>query len=155
MRTGNICRRRSRGAAAVEMAILLPIFMSLLIFPIFFGRVYWHYTVAQKAAQDAARYLSSVSFQELRSVRLAPQAAAIAQEIARIELSELAPGGMSPQIEIYCGLLACAGLGARPAPTYVRVVVRMDMVDTLFGIVNTGRYGLPITVNVSMPYVGQ
>lgn len=155
MRTDSVCRSRARGASAVELALLLPVFMILLMFPIFFGRVYWHYTVAQKAAQDAARYLSSVSYQEMRSSRLAPAAAAIARQIAEIEMAELSPGGERPEVGIYCGTSNCTGLGSRPAPTYVRVEIRINVFDTMFGVVDTGRYGLPITVNVSMPYVGQ
>lgn len=155
MQMAKLHRGRSRGIAAVEMALVLPVLMILLMFPLFFGRVYWHYTVAQKAAQDAARYMASVSYQELRSSRLAPQAVAVAQEIARLELAELAPGGSAPQVDVLCGLVPCTGLGQRPAPTYIRVVVSMDMLDTMFGVVDVGRYGLPITANFTMPYVGQ
>ena len=54
--------RRQRGIAAVELALVLPVLFILVMFPLYLGRVYWHYTAIQYAAQDAARYLSCLLY---------------------------------------------------------------------------------------------
>ena len=45
---------RGRGSVAVECAIVLPILLLLISGLLFFARVFWCYTVAQKAAHDGA-----------------------------------------------------------------------------------------------------
>lgn len=145
--------RRQHGSAAVELAVLLPVLVAFLIFPFFFARYYWHYTVAQKAAQDAARYLSTITAQEMRSGPLSQAAAAAASEIAMAELAELNPGHASPSVSIYCDTLVCSGVGAAPLPQTVKVHVAMDMFD-LSGVVDTGQWGKPIRVDAEMRYAG-
>ena len=85
---------------------------------------------------------------------LAEEAAQIATQIVEKELAELSPGPNSPTIEIFCGTSSCIGTGARPLPTTVRVLIHVDMFDTMFGVVDVGRYGLPITADVVVPYIG-
>lgn len=145
--------RCQRGAAAVELALLLPILVAFLVLPYFFARFYWHYSVAEKAAQDAARYLSSISVQEMRSSTLAPAAATVASEIARAEVAELGPGHAAPTVSVLCGPVPCGGVGGASLPQTVRVYVWMDMFD-MSGVVDTGRYGMPIRVDSEMRYVG-
>ncbi|WP_171126261.1 MULTISPECIES: TadE/TadG family type IV pilus assembly protein [unclassified Ruegeria] len=47
--------RQERGAALVELAIVIPIFLFLIFGVIDYGRLYWSTTAAQKAMQTAAR----------------------------------------------------------------------------------------------------
>jgi Flp pilus assembly protein TadG len=148
-----LTRSRERGIAAVEAAVLLPILLICLTFPVFFARYFWHYTVAQKAAQDAARYLSTVSAQEMRSKTLAKAAAAVATEIVRTEMGELSPGTDIDDPFIECGNAPC-GFKAGTVPSTVRVLISFGMKDTFFGVVDTGRYGLDITADVTRHYVG-
>lgn len=144
---------RERGVVAVEMGILLPILIIFLVFPIFYARCFWHYTAAQKAAQDAARYLSMVPAAEMRSKKLAKAAAAIAVEIAQREIAELAPGTDFDPPQALCDGANCGSIPGK-APTNVRVLINFGMVDNLFGIVETPRYGLLITADVTLRYVG-
>lgn len=144
---------RQRGAAAVELAFILPILILLMSFPLFLGRVFYHYTAMQKAAQDAARYLSTISHQEMRNPDLAEGAEAVAIGIITMELAELNPGLYPPRVRISCGNMSCAGLGARPMPETVSVQIQADLYDFL-GMVEVGRYGLPLNVEVTMNYVG-
>jgi hypothetical protein len=144
--------RRQRGVAAVEAAIVLPILILFLTFPIFFARCYWHYTAAQKAAQDAARYLSTVPAQEMRSKKLAKAAAAIALEIAQKEIAELAPGTTIDDPQVYCDESLCGTFPGK-LPGTVHVLLNFGVVDNIFGVVDTGRYGFQITADVTMPYV--
>lgn len=147
-------RTRQRGSAAVELALILPVLVIFLTYPVFYASVFWHYTVAQKAAKDAARYLSTVSAQEMRSKKLAPAAAAIALEIATTEIAELAPGSVIDTPEVYCDGGLCKGVTGGALPKTVHVKITFDMYDTWFGVAYTGRYGLQIQSYVTMRYVG-
>lgn len=144
---------RERGVVAIELGVLLPILIVFLTFPIFYARCFWHYTAAQKAAQDAAHYLSMVPAAEMRSKKLAKAAAAIAVEIAQREIAELAPGMSIDPPQAACDGLAC-GSTAGKVPTTVRVYINFGMVDNIFGVVETPRYGLQITADVTLRYVG-
>lgn len=150
-----IKRRKTRehGAAAIELAFILPILIVFLTFPFFYARCYWHYTVAQKAAQDAARYLSMVPAAEMRSPELALAAANVAIEIAKREMAELAPGTTIKTPQAKCDGFDC-GFYVGQVPEKVRVGISFGMVDTMFGVVETGRYGLLITADVTLRYVG-
>jgi len=145
---------RQRGAAAVELALLLPIFVFLMSFPLFLGRYFWHYTAAQKAAQDAARYLSTISEQEMRDPALAPAAAALANDIVQMEIAELDTGGLRPRVAVQCGGIPCMGVTTSPLPETVAVIVQMDMLDHIFGL-DFGRYGLRLNVRYEVRYVGK
>jgi hypothetical protein len=145
--------RKQRGAAAVEAAIVMILLVTLLTFPIFFARIYWHYTVVNKAAQDAARYLSTVSAQEMKSRVLATAAADVAREIVALEIAELYPGTEVAPPVILCGTDPC-GIRVGIVPATVRVQVTVEMKDIFFGVADTGRWGWPLVANVTLPYVG-
>jgi Flp pilus assembly protein TadG len=140
-----ITKRRQRGAAAIELAFILPILVTLLTFPFFYARCFWHYTAAQKAAQDAARYMSTVPMAEMRSKKLAGAAQKIAEDIASRKAFD------PPQIT--CDGLAC-GNSTGKLPNKVRAYISFGMADTMFGVIDTGRYGLLITADVTMRYAG-
>lgn len=152
------CRRspngqRQRGSAAVEFALMLPCLAIALAPLILCARFMWHYTVAHKAAQDAARYMATVPVVEMRSRVLAPLASAVAVEIARRELGDLAPGEELPDAEVQCDSNSC-GIRAGIVPRTIKVTLVFYMHDPIF---NTylGQYGLPIDVTVVTPYVGK
>lgn len=143
-----------RGAAAVELALVLPFLILLLMFTTFYARYFWHYTVAQKAAFDSARYLSTISEQEMREPALAVAARDVANDIALTEIAELNPHGtVKPDVIIQCGGVPCGGVRALALPRTVTVIVTMDMYDDFFGL-DLGRYGLPINVVTEVRYVG-
>lgn len=147
--------RRQRGVAAVEFAILLLVLMPALTIPIFFGRYFWHYTVAHKAANDAARYLSTVSAREMRNPTLAMAASNLARQIASEELSDLNPGTEPPRVHVLCGVeQECIGVTSGPLPETVTVRVQLDIIDNVFRVVPTGWWGLNITANAKVRYVG-
>lgn len=148
----NLPRKREAGVAAIELALLLPILIVFLMFPIFLSKCLWHYTVAQKAAQDAAHYLSTVPRSEMLSWELAEEAADRAVEIAEREIAELAPGSRITGPTAYCDTLVCGELGAT-APKTVRVRLMFTMSDPL-GLIDFGWYGLRITADHTMRYVG-
>lgn len=146
-------RKREAGVAAIELAFLLPILIVFLLFPIFLSRCLWHYTVAQKAAQNAARYLSTVPRSEMMSPAFAEEAGDLAIEIASREIAELAPGSNITGPTAYCNTLVCGELGTGTVPQTVRVRLTFTMSDPL-GLIDFGWYGLRITADHTMRYVG-
>lgn len=145
--------RFQRGSAAVEAALVLPILVLFLSFPVFYARCCWHYTVAQKAAQDAARYLSSVSMTEMQSNALKSEAANRAIAIATKEISELSPGSEINPPRAYCDDVVCGENTPGVAPTRVKVFIAFSMYDTFAGEIY-GWFGIPITADATMNYVG-
>jgi Flp pilus assembly protein TadG len=151
-------RRRQRGSAAVELALILMLLFGLLTVPLLFGRVFMHYSMAQKAAHDAARFLASAPQRDIRWARLDSSeigVAALARAIARETLAEANTGLAVPAVDVYCDGETCIG---NTTPTKVQVIVRMSIYDGLFGMhtgTYTGDYGLALRADVSMPYVGR
>jgi hypothetical protein len=144
-----------RGAAAVEFAIILPVIVAMLALSLFFGRVFWHYSAAFKAAHDAARYLSTVPLAEMKTLQNASNVALVARAIAEEEIADLNPGGDPPVITILCDTYTCDGLSP---PTSINVTVRMGMVDNLlYGVTYEvlGDQPLVLTAAASMRYVGK
>ena len=146
-------RRSQSGVAAVEMAIILPVLIILLAVPLFIGRVFWHYTVAQKAAHDTARFLSTMPPIEFRSPVRASSTVAVARAIASAELADLNPGLYPPDVTITCDGINCNGF---TVPTSVTVTVQMPMFDPIFNGITyalVGDDGLLLTAAVTMRHV--
>lgn len=146
---------RHRGAAAVEMAVILPVMMLLLAFPLLFGRVFWHYATIQSAAHDAATYLARVPIAEMTSQVRVARAADLAHDIAAAETAELAPGDDSlVSISVLCDGETCD----YGVPVNISVAVRARMYDPFFGDftwAGFGDDGLSLRAKVSVRYVGQ
>jgi len=150
-----ISRRRQSGAAAVELALLMPLLMVPVIYLAYIGTLLYHYTVVHKAAQDAARYMSSITVEEIRSQQFAPAAANIAKTIARTEVAELMQHEGAPTVEVFCGVpRECIGIRNGPLPDTVFVRVEVYLRDPFLGQIDTGIWGMLISASVEMPYVG-
>lgn len=144
-------RKTHRGGIAVEMAIVLPILILLLATLVFFARVFWYYSVAQKAAQDAARFLSTASQIELRTTG-AP-VAALARAIAETETASLDPVVEVKDIVVQCNFINCGVT----LPTTVRVAVTLTIRDDLLGPYTSaffGTDGVVLTADVTRRYAG-
>jgi len=143
--------RRQRGVAAVELALVLPVLLVMLAFPLYLGRALWHYTVIERAAQDAARYLSTIPLSEIKNSTLAPGAVAVASNIVAEEIAELAPGTVPPSVAITCDNGGnCVGFST---PATVRVNIQLQMEDVLFAGVT--QLTVPLTAEVAYPYLGR
>jgi hypothetical protein len=147
-----IRRRFQRGAAAVEFAILATVMLALLTVPMFFARCFWHYTVIQKAAHDAAWYLATIPKNDMKNPAKAIDAAKVANYIAGAEVAELSPGSYYiPIVTIDCRPTGC-GSGT-PTSVYVRVTV--NMFDPIFNVSFVGSdEGLRMYAESEMNYVG-
>lgn len=149
-------RPGERGSIAIEMAVVIGVMITLLTVPVFFARVFWYYSVAQKAAHDAARFLSTASQAELRTPgagNTPSQVARIAWEIADTETAVL-NSVMDPKfIDVQCNFGTC-GAGV---PATVRVFIQMRMRDDMFAPYTSAFYGqdgLLLTADVTMRYAG-
>ena len=146
--------RRERGIAAVEFAVILPVLVAVIAGLLLFGRFCWHYTVAQKAAHDAALYLSSVPLIDMKSRARAEAVMDVARAIALAETAELNPGPNGTTITVTCDSWPCDGA---VVPTTIRVGIRMRLVDGVLDAFTgdyTGEEGMLLTADVSMNYVG-
>lgn len=125
-------RKSSRGSVAVECALMLPIFLMLFSALLFIGKVFWHYTVLEKAAQDSAAFLARVSIEDIRSANNGSEnpIATTARQIALAEIAELLPGDNSASVNVLCDSLFCDGIST---PTAITVVIRANMTDPLWG----------------------
>lgn len=151
-----VFRRAERGVAAVEAAVLLPILIFLLAAVLLVGRYFWYYTAAEKAAHDAARYLSSVSQREIKTPASGgggPAVMQIAYQIATQETGEI-KSDYPPFINIECKPQPCSGFNV---PSKVRVFIQVPITDPFFSAFTTafaGEEGFLLTTDVTMPYVG-
>ncbi|WP_426178359.1 TadE/TadG family type IV pilus assembly protein [Massilia sp. TWR1-2-2] len=147
---------RQHGVAAVELAIIIPILMMLVAVPFFLGRVLWHYSVAEKAAHDAARYLSSVPVTEMKSQSRIAAVVDVARQIYELEVAELNPGLFPATPTFLCGGITCAGLFV---PDTVRVNVQMrvfaDFITTETVYFTDEEGGFVLNADVTLPYVGK
>lgn len=142
--------RGQRGIAAIELALLLPLLVMMLAFPAYLGRVFWHYTMIEHAAQDAARYLSKVPVSEISNPARAATVAAVANQIVAAELAELAPGKYPYALTVTCGNGICVGFNTPPT---VGVNIQVLVQDVLFP--GSTHLSLPIEANVTYPYLGR
>ncbi|QOY96236.1 pilus assembly protein [Massilia sp. UMI-21] len=159
-------RRKEHGAVAVEFIILMmTVLVPLLVGAVFFGRFYWHYTVAEKAAQDAARFVAGASPTELKtqcSVAFfrGPCIVMTAMSLAYKETEELNPGGAAlPEVFIYCDNIGCSSARGS-APTMISVAIKMDVEDPIltglssFLTGSEDKISFPITATARSHYVG-
>jgi hypothetical protein len=150
-------RRSAKGSVAVEMALILPLFLILLAGPLYIARAAWFYSAGQKAAHDATRYIATATQAELRTGGGGFNEArvpAIARWIAQQELGEVVPFTDSIVITILCDGDGC---GVQ-APTRVRTSVQIAMHDDVLGGLTMdylGSAGITIDSEVTMRYVDQ
>ncbi|MES2264792.1 MAG: TadE/TadG family type IV pilus assembly protein [Pseudomonadota bacterium] len=153
-------RARQHGIAAIELALILSLSLFLLPYILLFGRVFWHYTALQKAAHDAARYMSTLPQQEMGNVA----SAAAAATLARTMVSDAALGaGLTERpetalITVNCitatnVVLTCGGVNL---PAMVQVTFEVNIRDdvwNMFTAVYTGQDGIPLTLTATLRYV--
>jgi Flp pilus assembly protein TadG len=140
--------RNVQGSVAVEMAIVLPIMVTLITGLIWFAQVFWYYSVMQKAAYDAARLLSTATPIEVTTPGAGNTAAPIAQLVAamveeRTSLMNNVEG--VKYIDVQCDFVTCGF----SVPTTVRVSIKKRI---SFPILEQSSLGL--TADVTMRYAG-
>jgi Flp pilus assembly protein TadG len=160
-------KRIERGSVAVEFAVVMPtILIPLLAGALFFGRTFWHYTVAEKAAQDAARFIAAASPTELKtqcSLGVYKDACIVmaAMDLTLKEMAELNPGSVnSPDVAVYCDEKKCLTTKDTGVPTTVSVQINMAVEDPVFSVITSAfddtntPISIPITATARSYYVG-
>ena len=149
-------RNAASGYIAVEMAFVLPIFMLLLAVPFFFARVFWYYSVGEKAAHDAARYLSMANQAEMRTYGggfSEAKVPAVARWIAQQELEEILPFTDGINITLLCDSIVCGGA----VPATVRADIQIGLHDTILSPLTSeylGNTNMTLNSHVTMLYAG-
>ena len=149
-------RRAQTGSVAVEAAIILPVLILFLAVPLFMARIFWYYSVAEKAAHDGARFMSQATRMEIQDSTggAEPAVAALAKAIVNAELDEIRPGLVGVTPSVLCDGLICGGLSI---PSTVRVAVQIRVRDDIFGFVTAplfGEDGLLLVADVTVRYAG-
>ena len=150
-------RRSATGSVAVEMALILPLFLILLAGPLYLARAAWFYSVGQKAAHDATRYIATATQAEMRTAGSGFNEArvpAIARWIAQQELGEIVTFSDGILITILCDGDNCGLV----APVRVRTAVKIGLHDNLLGGLTMdylGAAGMTMNSEVTMRYVAQ
>lgn len=126
--------QNENGSVAVEFAVVLgTILIPLIAATLLFGRFFWHYTVAEKAAHNAARFLASASPTEMQTQCDNPYydacVVSAARALARKEIRELNPGSTIPQISVECDDQICLVDKKSALPKVVNVYIRMTVED--------------------------
>jgi Flp pilus assembly protein TadG len=75
-------RRLRRGAAAVELAVLLPVLTLLFVGIIDFGRVFYYYQIVTDCASDGALYASSSTANSTNTTAISSAALAGASNLS-------------------------------------------------------------------------
>jgi Flp pilus assembly protein TadG len=149
-------RQREQGSVAIEMAFSLAILTLFLAVPLFFAQVFWYYSVAQKAAHDAARFLSTASRLEMATLGTGDSDApvsALAKQIALAETDEIRPMLDARTIVVQCDLTQCGW----SVPQTVRVQVRIRISDKILSVITdefTNGQGINLTADSTMNYAG-
>lgn len=141
------------GSALIELVVfVLPGLLLLLAYAVFYGRVLYHYEVAQKAAHHAARYLAGAAIINMGDAAQAPNEIAVALAIAQAGLRELNPGpNRGPFVTITCDGGGCLGINL---PATVSVQVDLITHNELLGDFAPEIGNLPVQAVSTMRYVG-
>lgn len=146
---------RQRGLALVEFAMCGLLLVTLLTFPLFFSRYFMHYTVAQKAARDAAIYMARLPQADMKNADFTHAAEDVATDMATAQMASLRPGRSN---SLDFGVTCDDGPCGDGVPDRVRVHVRMRVYDDFFWMATTrliGDEGVRIRASVQMDYIGQ
>jgi cbb3-type cytochrome oxidase subunit 3 len=147
-------RKSAKGSVAVEMAIILPIFLLLLAVPIFLARIFWFYSAGEKAAHDATRFLATATQAEMRTPGGGfneAKVAAVARWIAQQELEEILPFTDGIIIDVQCNSSGCGAV----VPGTVHVGIQITLHDSLLDGITAeylGNTDMVLVNNVTMRY---
>jgi Flp pilus assembly protein TadG len=149
-----VVRRTERGSVAVEAAIILPILILFIAVPLFIARVFWYYSVAEKAAHDAARFVASATQQEmLDTSSMITPVSLLAIGIANAELEEIRPLLSKKGVSVTCDGAICTGQATQWVRGYVQIGIRDDFLGNFTNVI-FGDDGLILTADVTMRYAG-
>jgi Flp pilus assembly protein TadG len=142
--------RHARGVAAVELAIIMMLFMFILPATFLFGRVFWQYNVLKNATDNAARFLARSPVADLATNK------AVADNLVR---STIHDAGMDTSaglvVEVLCvGSPGC--MGGTPTGITINALVNIDdpaFIDGFTGLwLPNGTWPVVATSTTGYPY---
>lgn len=154
--------RNQKGSVAIEAALTISfILVPLLFFVLLFGRYFWYYTVAQKAAHDASLYLATAPVADITS----NNAREIARTIMADSLADIdATTRSTESFDMFClfptpypGIIS-PNFCSAGRPAAVKASILMTVNDPFLSPITesvVGHEGLPISAGVTLPYVGR
>lgn len=157
-----VISRNQKGSVAIEAALTISlILVPLLFFVLLFGRYFWYYTVAQKAAHDASLYFATAPVADITS----NNAREIARKIMDDGLADIDPTTRSTGgFDMFClfptpypGIVS-PGFCSDGRPAAVKAHITMTVSDPFLSPITesvVGHEGLPIKAGVTLPYVGR
>lgn len=126
-------RRRCRGIAAIELALVLLACSLLLMQCLYFGRLAMNGAVLNRAASDAARYLALVPVEILRDGARRAQVLANAQAMLEAALADAGVPVQDLQVDFACGVTSCNVVTAANPLASMRVTAMLRYRDEWFG----------------------
>lgn len=154
---------RQQGSVAIEAALSIAfILVPLLAFILLFGRYFWYYNAAQKAAHDAALYLAVAPLTDIRS-NDAGNLANVIMDSGLDDMDQLtvATKGQSAFClypTAYPNVLMPLSCATNARPAAVRATISITVNDPFLAPFTEpvfGYEGLPITAAATLPYAGQ
>ncbi|MGB9150883.1 MAG: TadE/TadG family type IV pilus assembly protein [Burkholderiales bacterium] len=147
--------RSQRGAAAVELAIILPLIMMMLAGITEFSRAFWYYNALDKATRDAARYLSALPTAEMATTSTRTSRFATARNLVAAAASDpdsgaqVRPAITPANVEVSCEPTSCI------SPISITVnIVNFQMESAIpFVLLDVGRFGLSPMPSTTMPFM--
>lgn len=136
---------------------MLPLLILILALGLFFARIYMFYSVGQKAAHDATRFLSTVTQAEMRTPAGGfgeARVAALARWIAQEELMDIVGFTDGIMIHISCDLRACGQDIPKTVTVQVQIILHDDILDSLTSVY-LGNTDVAVVGDVTMRYVGR
>lgn len=126
-------RRRSRGVAAIEFALVLAVFSAILAGFLYFGRFAMERAVLDRATTDAARYMATVPAEDLRDS--ARRSALLARTRALLEETLRGSGIQTTDLYVSyrCGSSDCGTVLPSNSLATVTVSATLGYSDTMFG----------------------
>ena len=108
---------QQEGVAAVEFAFMLIVLLIIVAGIIEFGRAFWYYNALTKATRDGARYMSSVSKDQIQSAGVLTTQNLV---VAEANAASIWPAITAANVTVTCLPSACTN---GTAPTDVSVAI--------------------------------
>ncbi|SHH40797.1 TadE/TadG family type IV pilus assembly protein [Massilia sp. CF038] len=148
-------RRLARGAAAIELAVILSATIVLLPAVALFAKVFFQYSVMKEATRDAASYLASLPPAAIKDDGERARAIVLAQRMVQEAAMGASMSGSTrvEQAYVECDNHSCAGM----VPQLFGVTVTFTIDDAMFNAL-TGRWTDPeegtweVTARSTVPF---
>lgn len=150
-------RRRARGMANIELALILMLMAILLPLIFSFGQIFYVFAALKQASSNAAASLAAVPMAEW--VVGAPESSTMKVRAKAIANQTLAETGVTPALSLDSFTITCrrtgmpgSGCGGTDRPEWIMVNLEVNM--PMLGVMNMFHTGgsLLIISSVTVPY---